>query len=279
MKGFFKWLIIILILIFLVTLYFEYNPQKKDNKNKNQDKTISQKVIEETYLIEDLADLELPEDDDIIKYKAFSLSYNEEYEQAEWVAYVLTCSETKGKIKRTDNFREDERIMNGSANDQDYKRSGYDRGHLMPAADNSWDLTAMKESFLYSNMSPQEPSFNRGIWKELEEQVRDWACTFDSIYVVTGPIFTNNMKRIGPNKVAVPPYYFKALLYYSSNKTEAIAFILPNEKSNKEIYQYVVTIDSLESKINFDLFYKLNDEFENTIESKYNLNFWFNQIN
>lgn len=279
MKGFFKWIIIILILIFLITLYFEYNPQKKDNKDKNQDKTISQKVIEETYIIEDIADLELPKDDDIIKYKAFTLSYNEEYEQAEWVAYVLTCSETKGKIKRTDNFREDERIMTGSASDQDYKRSGYDRGHLMPAADNSWDLAAMKESFLYSNMSPQEPSFNRGIWKELEEQVRDWACTFDSIYVITGPIFTNNMKRIGPNKVAVPPYYFKALLYYSSNKTEAIAFILPNEKSNKEIYQYVVTIDSLESQINFDLFYKLNDEFENTIESRYNLNFWFRSIN
>lgn len=277
MKGFFKWIIIILILIFLVTLYFEYNPQKKDNKNKK--KPIPQKVIEETYIIEDIAELELPKDDDIIKYKAFSLSYNEEYEQAEWVAYVLTCSETKGKIKRTDNFREDERIMTGSASDHDYKRSGYDRGHLMPAADNSWDLTAMKESFLYSNMSPQEPSFNRGIWKELEEQVRDWACTFDSIYVVTGPIFTDNMKRIGPNKVAVPPYYFKALLYYSSNKTEAIAFILPNEKNNKEIYQYVVTIDSLESQINFDLFYKLNDEFENAIESRYNLNFWFRSIN
>jgi len=297
MKKFLLWLAIILILMFIISLFSSRhkdenkknnsvvnqehsNIDEVNNDNINNDHDSNDDVIKETYIsYSKIPDLELPDDNDILRYKAFTLSYNEEYEQAEWVAYILTCFETQGKIKRTNRFKEDKRIITGSAKNEDYRKSGYDRGHLIPAADNSWDKIAMEESFLYSNMSPQDPSFNRGIWKELEEQVRDWTCNYDSLYIVTGPIFKGNMKRIGPNRVAVPPYYYKALLYYSQNKTEAIAFILPNEKSNKEIYQYVVTIDSLEKEIGFDLFYKLNDDFENTIESRYNLNFWFRNLN
>lgn len=287
MKKFFIWVAIILIFMFIITIYF--NNQKDENqkiKDSNKEeisedpKINNDEVIRETYYsFSSIPDLELPNDNDILRYKAFTLSYNEEYEQAEWVAYLLTCQETKGNIKRTNRFKEDKRIITGSAQDEDYKKSGYDRGHLIPAADNSWDKIAMEQSFLYSNMSPQVPEFNRGIWKQLEEQVRDWTCAFDSLYIVTGPIFKKNMKRIGPNGVAVPPYYYKAILYYSQNKTEAIAFILPNAKSNNYIYSYAVSIDSLEKEIGFDLFYKLDDSLENQVESIYSKNFWFRNFN
>ena len=120
--------------------------------------------------------------DYIRSYTGFDLGYNEKYEQASWVAYVLTREEVEsGMINRTDNFRVDTSISTGSANLADYRGSGYDRGHLAPAGDMKWNATAMSESFLMSNMSPQTPSFNRGIWRSLESRVRVWAIEKDSI--------------------------------------------------------------------------------------------------
>lgn len=294
MKSFIKWILIILFVMAIGTYIYEYYNNKnaiseqnssnnsviQNYKSKFDDYKISKEVENETFIqYKPISGLELPEDNTFIPHFAYTLSYNEEFEQADWVAYVLTCSETQGNIKRSNKFREDESVVSGSAENSDYSKSGYDRGHLMPAADNSLNKTAMEQSFYYSNMSPQVPSFNRGIWKQLEEQVRTWACQFDSIYIVTGPIFSDNMSYIGKNKVAVPKYFYKAILYYTNSKIEAIAFVLPNESSDKELLSFVVSIDSLEKLIQFDLFYKLNDRLESSIESRYNLNFWFNNIN
>lgn len=268
MKELIKWVLIILVIIIVISVYLEYKKEK--------DPVISKiSVINKIEIIEFL---ELPKDENYIQYKAFHLSYNEEYEQANWVAYCLTCEETQGKIKRTNRFREDDKIVSFSAADDDYRNSGYDRGHLIPAADCSSDIEAMNESFLFSNISPQEASFNRGIWKKLEERTRDLACIYDSLYVVTGPIFSNNMKRIGINKVAVPNYYFKAFFHYTSTSMETVAFILPNTKSDMNVWDYAVTIDSLEKVISYDLFYKLDDKIEEKIESKVNFKYWFEPI-
>lgn len=267
MKSLLKWIIIILFIVIAISVYLEYR------KESNAIET----TITNVNTIESIDLLELPDDKNLIEYKAFHLSYNEEYEQANWVAYSLTCIETKGSVKRTNRFREDSRIVTNSAEDDDYRNSGYDRGHLMPAADCSWDLEVMNESFLFSNISPQEASFNRGIWKKLEERTRELACIYDSIYIITGPIFSNNMKRIGKNKVAVPEYFFKAFLNYRSK--EAVAFIIPNSKTDMNIWEFAISVDSLESRLSFDLFYKLDDEIEREIESKVNYQHWFEPIN
>ncbi len=267
MKSLLKWIIIILLIVIVISVYLEYR------KESNAIET----TITNVNTIESIDLLELPDDKNLIEYKAFHLSYNEEYEQANWVAYSLTCKETKGSVKRTNRFREDSRIVTNSAEDDDYRNSGYDRGHLMPAADCSWDLEVMNESFLFSNISPQEASFNRGIWKKLEDRTRELACIYDSIYIITGPIFTNNMKRIGKNKVAVPEYFFKAFLNYRSK--EAVAFIIPNSKTDMNIWEFAISVDSLESRLSFDLFYKLDDEIEREIESKVNYQHWFEPIN
>ncbi len=296
MKSFIKWILIILVVMTIGTYIYEYYNKSNISTKKISSDSIDQsertpladdnnqkvntEVENETFIkFIPIQELELPNDNTFVTHLAYTLSYNEEFEQADWVAYVLSCSETQGDIKRSNKFKVDEDIVSGSAENSDYSKSGYDRGHLMPAADNSWNKTAMEQSFYYSNMSPQKPSFNRGIWKQLEEQVRDWACQFDSIYVVTGPIFSQNMLTIGTNKVAVPKYYYKAILYYTNSKIESIAFVLPNESSNKELFTFAVSIDSLEKLIKFDLFYKLNDKLESSIESRYNLNFWFNNVN
>jgi endonuclease G len=108
-------------------------------------------------------------------YTQFTLSYNEEYEQPEWVAYELTESEVAMSRDRCDCFAKDDKVTTKSATESDYRSTGFDKGYLCPAADNNMSEQANRESFLMSNMSPQLPSFNRGIWADLESWVRERA--------------------------------------------------------------------------------------------------------
>ena len=155
----------------------------------------------------------LTDDLEMVEHEAYVLGYSESHEQSSWVAYQLTSTELQGTYKRRDNFRADPMVESGSAALSDYAKSGFDRGHLAPAADMKWSKLVMSESFFMSNMSPQVPSFNRGIWKKLEGQVRDWALHEGSLLVVTGPILTDDVKQtIGGNLVTVPKRYYKVLL-------------------------------------------------------------------
>ena len=214
----------------------------------------------------------------LIQHTGYSFVYSEEHEQAKWIAYVLNNKELDGTFDRSDNFREDPFVSSGSASNSDYAKSGYDRGHLAPAADMKWSEKAMSESFYYSNMSPQLPAFNRGIWKKLEEKVRYWAFENDSILIVTGPILSSkNQKKlatIGPNSVAVPAYYYKAILDFKKEKSKSIAFILPNKGTKMHLKSFVVTIDSLEKLSKIDFFYRLDDKLETSIESKFCKECW-----
>lgn len=211
---------------------------------------------------------------EIVIHSGLSLEYNEEHEQAVWVAYLLTSEKVKKGVERTNSFKPDPKVSTQTANDKDYAGSGYDRGHLAPAADMSWSTTAMKESFYYSNMSPQEPGFNRGIWKKLEEQVRVWAETYDTLFVVTGPILEPGLPTIGLNKVSVPKAYYKALLRYNSTHSLALGFVLPNSKSSEPLQNFAVSIDSLEKITNIDFFHLLPDPIEEEMESKICFDCW-----
>ncbi|MDR0802526.1 DNA/RNA non-specific endonuclease [Fluviicola sp.] len=202
----------------------------------------------------------------IIRHTAYSLVYIEEHEQAKWVAYELTEEKTSNKFERTNKFMVDPLVITGSANDKDYEKSKYDRGHLAPAADMGWSETTAAESFYYSNMSPQVPSFNRGIWKKAEELARSWAIENKQIYIVTGPVLTAGLKTIGPNQVSVPNYYYKVILDYSQPDIKGIGFIIPNAASQKELKTFAVSIDSVELLTGIDFFPLLPDSEENVIE-------------
>jgi endonuclease G len=214
----------------------------------------------------------------LIQHSGYSFVYSEEHEQAKWIAYVLNNKELDGIVGRSDNFREDPSVSSGSASNLDYAKSGYDRGHLAPAADMKWSEKAMSESFYFSNMSPQLPAFNRGIWKMLEEKMRDWALENDSILIVTGPILSSkNAKKhpsIGPNSVTVPAYYYKAILDFKKEKSKSIAFILPNQGSKMPLKSFMVSIDSLEKLSKIDFFYKLDDKLETSVESRFCKECW-----
>ncbi|HLR26108.1 MAG TPA: DNA/RNA non-specific endonuclease [Fodinibius sp.] len=222
--------------------------------------------------------LELPSykhADSIITHVGYHLRYHETHEQAQWVAYELTASEADGPAGRTNDFREDPSISTGSATLSDYRYSGYDRGHLIPAGDGRWSQAAMSATFLLSNMSPQDPSFNRGDWRTLESKVREWAKENRAVYVVTGPALQQGIKdTIGANQVSVPRYYYKVVLDNTPPETKAIGFLLPNEKLPCPLSRYAVSIDSLESLTGIDFYPLLPNDQEQKLESHVELRRW-----
>ncbi|RMF03167.1 MAG: DNA/RNA non-specific endonuclease [Bacteroidetes bacterium] len=215
----------------------------------------------------------------IYHYKRYSLSYNERYEQADWVAYVLEGENLrKPWAERSDNFRPDPSISSKSATPDDYRGSGYDRGHMVPAADMAYDAEAMDETFLMSNISPQARNFNQGVWRELEELTRDWAKKYKRLYVVSGPVLSEKPKAyIGrDNKVAVPTAYFKVLLDLDEPEQKAIAFLLPNEVSYKPLFEFATSIDEVEAVTGIDFFADFMPEsLEVELESNFNTDLWY----
>jgi len=211
----------------------------------------------------------------IIERPYYTIRYNETHEQAMWVAYKLHAdSLSQEKYKRKDDFRKDPRVRTGSATLADYKGSGYDRGHLAPAADFSYDEFALSQSFFMSNMSPQAPSFNRGIWKKLEDQVRDWAMESNEIYIITGPVLENDLSAIGANNVSIPKYYYKVIIDVQKPEIKAIAFLMANEGSKSPLKEFEVSIDRIEELTNLDFFPALPDQLETYLESGVTASKW-----
>lgn len=208
--------------------------------------------------------------------KGYALSHDSDCKIPIWVAYVITKDQEIGKVDRTDDFRKDPDLKPGErAELSDYKGKGYDRGHMAPAQDMSWDEDAMSESFLLSNMAPQVGiGFNRHIWQVLERHVRVWTKKRGELYVVTGPIFaTNEVKRIGNNRVCVPSHFYKVI--YDPRRVEVIAFILPNQKlRTKDLPKYIKSVDEVEDYTDLDFLSKLKPKIEKRIESRVQPALW-----
>ena len=207
---------------------------------------------------------------DVLVREGYVLGYSKEWKQAQWAMYRLTDEMLKTNVCRRSNaFAKDPDIDEDYSTPDDYQRSGFDRGHLVPAADMLWSSNAMAESFFMSNISPQRPKFNQGIWKRLEEWVRDTAMHEESIFVVIGPIVSSNDLQccIGTNKVVVPSKFFKAVFDYST-PMKMVGFIMDNEGSNESLSNFVVAVDSIEAMTGLDLFSALPDDIEDELEKQ-----------
>lgn len=208
---------------------------------------------------------------EIIKHTYYTLAYSEADEQAYWVFYHLTPELINGTQSRTDDFRADPLVSTGSASLEDYKGSGYDRGHLCPAADMTLNKTSMSETFYLSNMTPQTHGFNAGVWSRLETKVREWALQYDGLYVVAGGILSEKSASIGANEVTVPKRFYKVIY---DEKNGMIAFIIPNESSSQPLDKFAVSVDEVEQLTGIDLFSGLDDQTENQMESTVNAGNW-----
>jgi len=214
--------------------------------------------------------IEIPKSDNFLHYHEYSIGYSEQYKLAIWSAYAFTENECINNYKRQSTFHNDMRVEN-NATDSDYRGSGYDRGHLTPIANFRFEYDAMIETNFYANICPQTPSFNRGIWRRLENQVRRWVLEYDTLFIVSGPLLNENNKTIG-NDLIVPEMYYKVIVFVKDGEYKSIAFLIPNKKSDIDIFKYQVTIDYIETLTGVDFFYKLPNNIENELELKNTLN-------
>lgn len=208
--------------------------------------------------------------------KAYSLVYNETNRLPDWVAYRLDRGRLEVRYKRKDNFVRDMSVQCVTASNADYKGQGFDRGHLAPAADMAWDEQALDESFYLTNICPQLPSFNRGVWKQLEERVRKWAERYDRLYIATGPVCENPDSTIGTNRVVVPTAFYKTILIYNDTIKQAVGFVFPHGKCTKNLFDYTISVDSVEIITGLDFYHNLSRRKQKQIESSVNTAFWQN---
>ncbi|WP_333808899.1 DNA/RNA non-specific endonuclease [Flavobacterium sp.] len=209
---------------------------------------------------------------DIYNRDTYSFSYSEEHEQSEWVAYYLDSDDITAANFDRPFFEQDPLVKTESADWRNYKKSGYDKGHLCPAGDRKRTLEDFVETFFTSNISPQQHDFNSGIWNRLEEKVRYWAVKHDGLYVVTGGVLSDNLKTIGKERVSVPNYFYKVLLSKDWNKM--IGFLVPHQDSNKPLYEFVVSVDEIEKLTGIDFYPNLPDKIETQLESKSDYKGW-----
>lgn len=240
-----------------------------------QEKTIEKKndeIVESTN--DEIVRLPAHIPSQLLSRTAYCLSYNKETRCPNWVAWNLTADHTDGEWARSNDYREDYSVPAPRATNEDYRGCSWSRGHMCPAGDNKWDANAMSESFLLSNMCPQDRSLNSGLWNRLEMDCRNWAQWYGSIYIVCGPLFYNKEhETIGVNKVMVPEAFFKVILCMQG-KPKTIGFIVKNNAGIKKKDHYVNTVDEVERITGYDFFSSLPDSIEEIVEANANLNDW-----
>lgn len=232
---------------------------------------------------------ELKEDEELICHSAFCLVYDEEHEMARWTAHIVSRDIATGGINRTNDFRIDSLIKTGSSEEADYFLQfekddgtigydgfGYDRGHLAPSADFRWSATALSESYLYSNMTPQLPDFNRELWSDIESFVREYVYNNPGldVFVVTAPVLNDNLPKLerSVNNISIPEFHYKIVVDFVNNR--GIAFLVSQKNIDYPIESYVVSIDSVEKITGINYYPKLTREDEMLIESTADISLW-----
>lgn len=208
-----------------------------------------------------------------ISYGNFNVDFNPELHIPNYVSWELTGAEISGEEPRG-NFMRDYTI-DGCPTPKSYTNSGYDRGHMAPAADMKFHPVAMKECFYMTNICPQAKSLNSGAWKRLEEKCRIWAQADSAIIIVCGPVLSPEPdKFIGEDHVAVPKAFFKVICSPYADPPRAIGFIMNNGKVNGGLQAAAVSVDSVEALTGYDFFAPMPDNIENTMEAECRFHFW-----
>jgi len=211
--------------------------------------------------------------EEIIPYTGMTVSFNRDTHEPNWVAWELLGSEVSGESGREPGFLVDAAI-DGCATPEDYRLTGFDRGHMAPAGDMKWHPQAMRESFYMTNICPQSPDLNRGAWKKLEEKCRQRAVVDSSLIVICGPVFDKSgpAARIGATGVAVPQSFFKVILAPFVEHPWAIGFLMPNGYVSGGMQKAAVSVDEVEALTGYDFFSALSDSLENDIEARCDFN-------
>lgn len=211
----------------------------------------------------------------IIEYEGFTVGFNTEMHMPNYVVWTLDPSETEGENTRQNvQFQEDTRIA-GCATLADYRNSGFDRGHMAPAADMKWSEKAMADCHYLTNICPQHNRLNAGAWSTVEKNARKWALRHGPLVIVCGPVLSDRLSRtIGTTPVPVPERFFKVIIAPFAKEPMGIGFIMPNGYVEGGAQATVVSIDQVEEITGFDFFSELPDDIEDKIEAQSALRMW-----
>ena len=210
-----------------------------------------------------------------IQHEAYTVSYNSDWLLPNWVAYELTAQEVAGDLPRTDHFYPDPMVVGKQAENSDYRKSGYDRGHMAPAADMKWSETAMRESFYFTNICPQIHNLNAGVWQDFEDRGRKWANQYGSVYIVCGPVVNKKaLGTIGENQVVVPDGFYKVFLIQNNGRYEALGLLFDHVSGRKKLKSYACPVDSVEQVTGIDFFPSLPNDVESRVEAEVNYSVW-----
>lgn len=206
----------------------------------------------------------------------FALAHDETKKAPLWVAQRMTPERLVNRVSRRDRFAPDPELPKGKrAELDDYRNSGYDRGHMAPAADMRWSAQAMEESFYLSNMAPQVgPGMNRGIWSDIESTIRKWVASRRELFIYTGPIYdTLTPSRIGPNQVAVPTHFYKVV--FDPVRVDTIAFVVPNApQPNRRIEEFITSVRDIETRTGLNFLSNINPAVQRLIEEAVAAGLW-----
>lgn len=210
-----------------------------------------------------------------LRYTGFSIGFNPDAHQPNFAVWTLTPDKTNGPYDRKDaNFAQDMSVE-GCATLNDYRRSGFDRGHMVPAADMKWSAEAMTDCHYLTNISPQDSKLNAGAWAKLEGLERKWANKFGRLIIVAGPILSDRLVRtIGDSGIPVPERFFKVIIAPDANPAMGIGFVMPNSSVAGGTQAAAMSIDQVEAITGFDFFHNLPDDIENEIEAQNSFNQW-----
>lgn len=203
--------------------------------------------------------------DQVSSHTHYEICYSNKHKQALWTFHKLELSSINGNTSRTNNFRADPNI-DGPVDNTDYRGSGFDRGHLVPAGDMKLNYTSMSESFFMSNMSPQRPGFNRGIWRSLEMGLRSMVSKLGPAYIVTAPILASDLKQIY-SEVSIPNYFYKIAYFPESDVMKA--YLIENKtQSGFKYFEFQVTVDFIEQITGIDFFSSMEAQQQERLESQ-----------
>lgn len=211
--------------------------------------------------------------DTLVRYDAFDVHFNSERGIANCALYELTRSELNGTAERGNEFTVDSGVK-GCPSPEDYAGSGFDRGHLVPAGDLKWNGTAMRQSFLLTNVGPMHKALNEGGWAKLEEKVREWTARDSALLVFTGPVVSDGDTTLTSGRVKVPSAYYKLIMAPCVRPMRVIAFIYPNGHSGGRLQQYAVSVDEVERRTGLDFFPTLPDDEQQRLESSIHIDAW-----
>lgn len=213
--------------------------------------------------------------DTLVRYEAFDVHFNSERGIANCALYELVNNELYGTVERGNEFMADPGVK-GCPLPEEYAGSGLDRGHLVPAGDLKWNGTAMRQSFLMTNVAPMHKALNEGGWAKLEEKVREWTARDSALLVFTGPVVSDGDTTLASGRVKVPSAYYKVIMAPCVRPIRVIAFIYPNGHSGGHLRQYAVSVDEVERRTGLDFFPTLPPEEQQCLESPVNLDAWVN---